>query len=961
MKKHGHAELRERQLQASTGKFRNKFGMTLFCLLLLTSRLFSSPVKSVQEYTLENGMQVFILEDSSDAQVHIEYTVRAGFSSQTQSTSGFFKLYTRLISAANPNLNFSDVQCNADSSRYFLELSPSQLDNALFSLSDAVFSPDFSDEILKSELNALKKEVNDNKDDLSVLINAAIDSRVFSDAPWKHDSGIYPPVFRKTTEKTARTVIKQISEQWYTPKNSAIFICGNINTERTLLMLRNSFGRFYSNFRPPVEKPSRAINKQRKYVLHSNEISPDLTQLVIQYTLLDMEQSDLLSLALGYESSLFKQLLLSFEELNIPGDEYINVSSAHKKDSSRLIIQTLLQPPENKKLAATTNSFKQTELFLKQLDLIPHIVRLEEFEYAKNQLEYSLNRTAAVPTELMQTLSEFWAVEPYYYIEETDTEDFASPTARLLMNRPQKLHENELSAAITTLQSEAPFIFVIINSKDYKVNKKAYTAAGFEEINEKNASWYVQQMFKEVLKESEPQNQTKLYTSLTETEDNSYYQKNLDAISSFTLSNGIKVYTKENPLSAQTSIVLSINGGKYNSADDNGFEEVMINLTAGLIQKQLRLVQSEGLLTGAFYVSSQTNLSTGNIIVEFDMEDSAVVLKAISEAIVFGEIAPADADRAVSSRKYKKRLENGTAANQMYSTLINKVYGKGKTASVFEAEKEILLDTDYTKILSAYPAMLDASRYSVIICGALHEKLAQLMDETLGELAPQTNNEISEQSQTSASTVPDLAKAKNLQTRIRHTFLTDIPAEKAGPQPAVLIPTTEFLDPVIYANKAPDQGTKQAALYNAVLSYIGTQLEKNYPVTVQLPRSKLNIGSITIQNVAHTRELDSQYKTIIQNITDQMKLLQANETIIRDIKNNWIQKQMTNTGSDTGTALLMQNGIELFGNETTSPVTAWYLEEYNYIQTASVQDYLEIMEYFPVIPDARIYSSDSKK
>ena len=51
---------------------------------------------------------------------------------------------------------------------------------------------------------------------------------------------------------------------------------------------------------------------------------------------------------------------------------------------------------ENKKAAAATNSFKQTELFLKQLDLIPHIVHPDEFEYAKNQLEYSLNRTAAL-------------------------------------------------------------------------------------------------------------------------------------------------------------------------------------------------------------------------------------------------------------------------------------------------------------------------------------------------------------------------------------------------------------------------------------------------------------------------------------------------------------------------------------------------------------------------------------
>ena len=363
---------------------------------------------------------------------------------------------------------------------------------------------------------------------MSVCINAAIDSRVFSAAPWKHDSGIYPPVFKKTSEKTARTIIKQISEQWYTPKNSAIFIYGNLNTEQTILMLRNSFGRFYSNFRTPVEKPATPVNHQRKYVLHSSEISPDLTQLVIQYTLLDMEESDLLALALGYEGSLFKQQLLSFEELNIPGDEYINVSAAHKKDSSRLILQTLLQPPENKKLAASTNSYKQTELFLKQLDLLPHILRPEEFEYAENQLEYSLSRTAAVPANLMDTLSSFWAVQPYFEPaaddEEFTTDDFASQTARLLMSRKNKLRSTTLQESLTRLLSEEPFIFVIINSKDYKANRKAYTAAGFEEITEKNASWYLQQIFKDVLKENEALSQANLYTTDISIGDNNYYK-----------------------------------------------------------------------------------------------------------------------------------------------------------------------------------------------------------------------------------------------------------------------------------------------------------------------------------------------------------------------------------------------------------------------------------------------------
>ena len=921
---------------------------------LLIVPLFASPATAVQEYTLENGMQVFILEDPSDAQVHIEYSCRAGFSSQTQSTCGFFKLYTRLIQAANPSINFSDVQCNADSSRYFIETSPSQAEEKLFALSDAVFSPDFSDEILKAELATLKKEVNDNKDTMSVYINAAIDSRVFSGAPWKHDSGIYPPVFKKTSEKTARTVIKQISEQWYTPKNSALFISGNLNTERSLLMLRNSFGRFYSSYRTPQEKTAAPVNRQRKYVLHSSEISADLTQLVIQYTLLDMEQADLLALAAGYEGSLFKQQLLSFEELNIPGDEYINISAAHKKDSSRLIIQTLLQPPENKKAAAATNSYKQTQLFLQQLDLLPQIVQTEEYEYAKNQLEYSLNRTAALPAALMQTLSEFWALEPYYSGNETDLDDYASPTARRLMDRSQKLRANSLSQTMQTLQNEEPFIFVIINSKDYKANKKAWTAAGFEEITEKNASWYVQEMFKDQLKENQADTQNRLYTTETTVTDNNYYQKNLDSFSHFTLNNGIPVYTKVNPLSAQTSLVLSIKGGKYNSADDNGFEEVMINLTAGLIQKKLRSAQEQGLLTGAFYVSSETELSTGKIIVEFDLEDSGAVLQQIYDSIVYGEIAPADADRAVSARKYKKRLENGTASNQMYSSLINKVYADKSLTSIFEAEKEILLDTDYTKILSAYPAMLNASRYSLIICGAIDPNLKAMLEESFGHLAVQASIQAIETADL------NISAAKNLTVPVRHTFLTDIPAEKAGPQPAVLIPTTEFLDPVIYSGKAPEAGTKEAALYNALLSYIGSQLEKTNPVTVQFPRSGINMGSLIIQNVTHTRELDSQYKSVIQTLTDKLQRLQANETVIKEIKNNWIQKQMSQTGSDTGTALLIQQGLELF-TPTQKANPQWYLEEYNYIQTASPQDYQEILEYFPVIPQSRVYSSDSKK
>ncbi|MCR4947837.1 MAG: insulinase family protein [Treponema sp.] len=930
---------------------------TLLLFLLLSVQLFASTPQRVEEYTLENGLQVFLLEDSQDARVHIEYTCRAGFSSQTKTTCGFFKLFTRLVKAASPSLNYTDIQCNADSSRYFIDVSPSQLQDTLISLSDAVFSPDFSDELLKPELNALKKEVSDNASSMGTVINAAIDSRVFSAAPWKHDSGIYPPLFKKTTEKTARTILKEISDLWYTPQNSAIFISGNINAERTMLILKNSFGRFYSNFRPPVEKPSAPVNQQRKYVLHSPEISAELTQLVVQYTMLDMEQSDLMSISLGYEGSLFKQLILSQTDLNIPGDEYINVSAAHKKDSSRLIIQTLMQPPENKKKGLT--SIQQTELFLQQLKEIKNTVRPEEFEYARNQTDYSMARTSAVPQSLMETLSSFWALEPYISHSETDSENYLSETTAFMMGRSEKLKGQTLAECLNILDAENPFVFVIINSKDYKANKKAYEKAGFEEITDKNASWYLQAMFREIREAENADTDKSLYIVNKNIYDNSYYLKNKDNFDFFTLSNSIPVITKANPLSSRVSFVLSIKGGKYSSADDNGFEEVMINLLAGLIQKKLFNAQEEGLITGAPYVSSKTDLSTGLVIIEFDSEDTIAAIRLIADAIVYGEIAPADADRAVSSRKYRKRLENGTVANQLYETLLANAYEKAAWQEIFDTEKEILLDTDYTKILSAYPALLDASRYTMIFCGDVFEKdnLQPLLEESFGLLA---NNDLEEKTVEKHELKNLTASKRDISSKVRHTFLTDIPAEKAGPQPAILIPTTEFLDPVIYAFTAPKAGSKQAALYNAVLNWLGTEISRknSVKVNIQFPRNGIDLGSLTVMNVAHTRELDAQYKTLIQSLNDGLNSIQTNEKLLRFIKASWIHNQMAETNSDTGTALLIQKGLELFGSPQAA---SFFLEEYNWILQAESNDFVEIMEYFPIRPPLRVYSADSKK
>ena len=939
-----------------------KKALALFFLIFFAFFLYAAPADFLQEYTLENGLKVFLLENNSDALVRVEYICRAGFSAQTQETCGFYKLFTRLVQAANQSLNFADVQCYADSSRYVLKISPAETESTLETLSTAFFQPDFSDELLSHELNTLKAEVQSNANEMSTFINAAIDSRVFSGAPWKHDSGIYPPLFKKTTEKTARNIIKDISDRWYIPKNSALFISGNINSEKLLITIKDTFGRFYSPFNTPAQKSSAPVNSRRKYVLHSKELSKELTQVVVQYTMLNMEQADLMAAVLDNDYSTFKQRLSSYSELNIAGNEYINVSAAHKKDSSRLIIQTLIQPPDDKK--NKLSSLQQVQKFLDDVKNVPLTTTDAEFQYAKNQLSHSFNYIDSSPQSFMNNIASFWAIQQYTptveYENKSDEKaenEYQSLTAKSMFNHQKLISDVMADDVLKTYQAENPFVFVIISDEDYKKNKKGYAAAGFEEITQKNASWYVQKMFQNMKKEND--NQVQYYNGLRDSEDdNNYYQKNIASVKKITLSNGIPVTSKKSDISSGVSMILSIAGGKLNSYDDNGFEDVMINLLSTLIQKEIQKKQIEGIIPASPNIIFKCGLSSGYISIEFEKEDSLAICDAISKALVYGEIAPSDADRAVGSRQYRKRLENGTASNQMLSIAISNLDSKSPFAKVFDTEKDILVDTGYKKIVGSFPQLLDSSRYSVILAGNFDDNIFDALEKSIGQdVLPAIKTR-----QTADNTAPEaplytlaeIPSNKQLTVQIRHTFLTDVPADKAGPMPAVLIPTTEFTDPVIYINKAPKPDKKEYALYCAILNYISSLLHKKYSVSTQFPQYGMDFGTIIVQNAAHTKQLDADYKNAVQQIQKELQS-PSSQNILQKIKDEWILSEMEQTIDNSGTAKLMQKGLEL------GFAADYYLYQYNLIQSAEAEDYLKTMEYFPVKPNYRIYSADSKK
>src|SRR5574344_1286951 len=159
-------------------------------LFLLTAVLFlecgASLAQAVRTFTLENGFTLFVQEDHSAALVRTELAVRAGFSAQSPSTAGFFPLYTKLL------FSDSDItsSCNADSATFVTTSAPSVLPHVLSQIAVALKTPSFPDSTLKPAYIDMKKEVLAYASSTTGFINSAIDARLFSEAPWKQDSGI---------------------------------------------------------------------------------------------------------------------------------------------------------------------------------------------------------------------------------------------------------------------------------------------------------------------------------------------------------------------------------------------------------------------------------------------------------------------------------------------------------------------------------------------------------------------------------------------------------------------------------------------------------------------------------------------------------------------------------------------------------------------------------------------------
>ena len=917
--------------------------LSLIIAVFSLSALSAFSPEDIHSFTLENGMRIFVLSDMTAAPVRFELAIGAGYSAQTERTAGFFPLYARLLGA----------EISADTVRIIRTVAPQESEYAVMELTSCLkplASHTLSDTALRAALNQMKTEVTEYAGSTAGFINTAIDARMFPDAPWKVESGVYPALFGSTTVSSARSILNDIGAKYYTPQNTILYVSGNITVQAAYALAQKYFGDFKKNAVSDTKEAAVSPTSQRKFVLTDDDFSADITQIVLQYNHISLDEADCAAAVLNNDYGTYKKRLIAEKSLAILGAEYVNVASAQRFGSSRLIIQSLME-----KTKASPCTQAETFLHLTQAD---DILTTEELHFALNRINAEFKNRADDSSALMELLSGWTALVP-------------ADNVTSLFSRSQRLSAT-ISASLleSFLHTQKPFVFVLVNSKRYAACAKEFQKAGYQVITRKNGSWYTQELYKKTLaqKQTEPQKKS---DNLQETDIFSaakrFIAENKAHFSSFTLANDIPVAIKRTPGAKTTAFALTIRGGELLFAKESpGLCSVLTDSLAVNIRRNLDTRAAHGSITGDTNVRAKTYASCSVLTVTCATEEAPECARAIAEALIYGDITPAMADGVTYDERTQWRIKSGAATFQLLCSAMRTLYAKEPYANLFDDTKDKPVQTDFTRIAAAYPTLLDSSRFSLIVAGGISnsDALKTTLEQTFGSLNTQK-----ETASIDATVLQPKMPRRIKRIQLRHLFLTDVSADKAGPRPAVLVPTKNFSDPALYCIPSPDLSATDIALFNALLYEIAARMQSKLEAEITMRTDVADydfpFARLYAQNIKQISKIDAAYKETISELAEDLQSLVNAETsgvintekdrLLATMENRWLMNTLSATGTALGTAELMQTGAT-YGNP------ALYLDQYAAIDTAKPEDYFILMQfYFSDLPDFRVYSIDSKK
>ncbi len=862
----------------------------------------------VNHFVLPDSLDVFLIPSVQSPEVQVFCTVQAGFGIQSPETSGFAELAADLLVAETDGISY---QVNQDCVVFSFSTMPSGLFQKLEELSLCLINHSFSENTLKTRFNQMKNEKKNWSQSAGGFLNTAMISRVFSEEPWKYESGINPEIFCAVSNEEARKTVEEIFETYYVPSNAAIFVAGNFDSKKVESFIKEHFSSWKNtarSFLPSVKEESTGMRKSsdvKKFVLVDVGFSDSLSQIVVQYPAekLDSKQSAIAATQVAalvlQNSSAFKDALVDPQCLatGILDSSLMNVSMVPYGEGASVVFQALSYPAVSPAVAA-----EKVQETLQKKDWFDSKSVAHEKLAVKIGAEIGGNSVF----DYARILAEYWVYGGQDFFDwifsETD------------IVTPQK---------VVRAMSKEPFVFVLCHPSVYSFYAGDFASAGFETVTSENDAWYKNREMYGIQEKTDPEVISESSRGIGET--------NRGMITETELSNGIPVTLKTSAGSNNLSVCIRIKGGELkNPAAMRGLETLVTEAVAQNIASNCAraLGVDYERVSGFVSVDSETDLLESRITVTCSRLVADTVLNVLQDCILFSEISSGQADELMQSFWSTWQSLSRNVNFQLYSAAMKNFFAGTGAADFFECRSPLLYGVSIGMIRAAYADLLDMSRYSITICADEPEKYMADFEQFFGkvDLLPGSmmlaglknvpeSLKIAPPSEDSRQTVP-----------VERIFTTDIKKENAV-APRELIPTTEFFDPVHFYCMSPVCNTENKALCVALFLKLRGDLDKAWPNGVSF--EVYDYGSPVFAFIFEKADTGKKVEAIFGEQLSRLAETDFSDmTVIEEMKENALQFLFT--GSEKGVAF-----------EASKADSAFY-DQISVLEKASAYDFAEL-------------------
>ncbi|MCX7024534.1 MAG: insulinase family protein [Spirochaetes bacterium] len=477
---------------------------SLALALALAAPVFAetTPIPGLQRFMLDNGLELFVLENHSSPLVYVEIAFRCGAYAQTPDTAGLFHFYEHMMFKGNKKFRtqaevikaYLDLgvsswngSTSAEYVNYYFTVPADKAGQGLEFWSQAVREPLLDSGELESEKGVVTSEIQGSLSDPKEILSSSVDRRLFPDFPWRRDPGGSVDVLQSCTVEK----LKAIKDAYYIPNNAALFVGGDIKPGQALALVKKYYGSWKRGPDPwkGGQQAQRfpATDKSLFLVYPDPNVSPNYGIVYTYQRGPDVSRSpaptyaaDVFGYLMEDPSGAYKSTVFGMKDLAIPNPNYMGGFYWTQRDGGQIQNYAYLMTKAVLPFAERGRLFAEavTSTLPARIIAAPDYYSGEDYETVKTIIEDEQILGLETVDGFLGNLRFWWASAStdYYF--------------GYVPNMKKAGHAEIAKYLEDYLVGNPPIVVVRVNPQVYEQQKASFDKLGYELIDAETAFWW---------------------------------------------------------------------------------------------------------------------------------------------------------------------------------------------------------------------------------------------------------------------------------------------------------------------------------------------------------------------------------------------------------------------------------------------------------------------------------------